>query len=193
MNGSLKILLGGEGGQGVQSIAVVVAEAAYAEGKEVLYIPNFGVEQRGGVSIAFLQISDKPIASPKFKYADVVVALSNRAVSRTQQYVGPRTVFLYDSAVDGAEDTLAGRGARIMSIPALETCRRESDPKVFNMVIMGALVGQTNAVSIEGVKTAVMRKMGDKFARQPELRELNSRAIDRGLALVAFGAEEEAR
>jgi 2-oxoglutarate ferredoxin oxidoreductase subunit gamma len=185
VTGSLKILLGGEGGQGVQSVAAVVAEAAYAEGNEVLYIPNFGVEQRGGVSIAFLQISDQPIAAPKFRYADVVVALSQRAVARTEQYVGLRTVFLHDSAVGGVEDLLAGRAARIIAIPALETCRRESDPKVFNMVIMGALLGQTDAVSLEGAKAAVRGKMGARFAKQPELRELNEWAIDRGMALVA--------
>ena len=44
-----KIVLAGEGGQGVQSIAKILVEAGYEAGKEVLYIPNFGVEQRGGV------------------------------------------------------------------------------------------------------------------------------------------------
>ena len=48
-----KIVLAGEGGQGVQSIAKILVEAGYEAGKQILYIPNFGVEQRGGVSIAF--------------------------------------------------------------------------------------------------------------------------------------------
>ena len=38
-----KIVLAGEGGQGVQSIAKILVEAGYEAGKEVLYIPNFGV------------------------------------------------------------------------------------------------------------------------------------------------------
>ena len=46
-----KIVLAGEGGQGVQSIAKILVEAGYEAGKQVLYIPNFGVEQRGGVSV----------------------------------------------------------------------------------------------------------------------------------------------
>lgn len=58
-----KIVLAGEGGQGVQSIAKILVEAGYEAGKQILYIPNFGVEQRGGVSIAFCQISDEKSAS----------------------------------------------------------------------------------------------------------------------------------
>ncbi|MDO4542586.1 MAG: 2-oxoacid:acceptor oxidoreductase family protein, partial [Bacillota bacterium] len=60
-----RIMLAGEGGQGVQSVAAILSEASYAAGREVMYIPNFGVEQRGGVSIAFMQISDEVIGSPK--------------------------------------------------------------------------------------------------------------------------------
>ena len=43
-----KIALAGEGGQGVQSVASIIVEAANDKGREALYIPNFGVEQRGG-------------------------------------------------------------------------------------------------------------------------------------------------
>lgn len=62
-----KVAIAGEGGQGVQSIAEILAEAANEEGKNALYIPNFGVEQRGGVSIAFVQVSDGDIGAPKFR------------------------------------------------------------------------------------------------------------------------------
>ena len=79
----VRIALAGEGGQGVQSIAEILAEAAYNENQQALYIPNFGLEQRGGVSIAFLQFSDKRIGAPKFQKADIVIALSERAVART--------------------------------------------------------------------------------------------------------------
>lgn len=40
-----RIMLAGEGGQGVQSVALILSEAAYKAGKQVMYIPNFGVER----------------------------------------------------------------------------------------------------------------------------------------------------
>ena len=42
MGKATKIILAGEGGQGVQSVAEIIAESANEEGREALYIPNFG-------------------------------------------------------------------------------------------------------------------------------------------------------
>ncbi|MCW3489084.1 2-oxoacid:acceptor oxidoreductase family protein [Dethiobacter alkaliphilus] len=95
----VKIAIAGEGGQGVQAIGDILAEAGNEEGKEALYIPNFGIEQRGGVSVAFVQISEEQIGSPKFKHGDIVIALSERAVARTMQYVTKDTLFVYDSSL----------------------------------------------------------------------------------------------
>ncbi|MDU2064212.1 MAG: 2-oxoacid:acceptor oxidoreductase family protein [Sporomusaceae bacterium] len=101
MHKILKILLAGEGGQGIQSIAEIVAEAANREGKEALYIPNFGVEQRGGISMAYLQITeaDEKIGAPKFETADILIALSARAIARTRHYAGEETLYIYDNSL----------------------------------------------------------------------------------------------
>ena len=66
MTEALRVVIAAEGGFGAQTAAAVLAEAAYESDKEALYIPNFGVEQRGGVSVAFLQIGD---AVPALDYA----------------------------------------------------------------------------------------------------------------------------
>lgn len=81
-----KILLAGDGGQGVQTIADILCRAAFSEGLNVSYIPNFGLEQRGGVSLAFVQISDKEISYPKFSSANIKLVLSEQARVRTENY-----------------------------------------------------------------------------------------------------------
>jgi 2-oxoglutarate ferredoxin oxidoreductase subunit gamma len=184
MNGITKLVLAGEGGQGVQSVAEIIAEAANEEGKQALYIPNFGVEQRGGVSLAFVQISDKKIGSPKFQTGNIVVALSDRAVHRTRQYVGPKTIYVYESSTRLKEGDLPGNAARVLPIPAIEIAKQELNPRVFNILIMGAVVGATSVISLEQIKKALERKLGYKFERQPELRELNFIALERGMKLV---------
>lgn len=92
----MKILIAGEGGQGIQTAAQVLAKAAFVEQKKVLYIPNFGVEQRGGASIAFLVIDEKPVVYPKFEKADILVILSERIVNRVKKYQGPSTKLIRD-------------------------------------------------------------------------------------------------
>lgn len=180
-----RIMLAGEGGQGVQSVAEILADAANNEGKEALYIPNFGVEQRGGVSIAFLQISNERIGAPKFNTGDIVVALSERAILRTKQYVGEKTTFIYDASIEIAEEDLPKNAAKVLAIPALEIARKELHPRVFNVIILGAIVAATKVVADKDAKNAIEKKLGYKFEQNPKLRELNYKAIDRGIELVS--------
>ncbi len=181
---SIKIVVAGEGGQGVQAVAEILAEAAYEDGAQALYIPAFGVEQRGGVSLAFLQISDQPVAAPKFEKGDIVVALSERAVRRTRQYVGPETVFIYDGLAEIKEEELPRTARRILNIPAVAVARAELHPRVFNIVIMGAVIGATRVVPVDQAKKALEKRLGYKFEQDPKLRELNHRALERGVELV---------
>lgn len=180
----IKIVVAGEGGQGVQAVAEILAEAAYEEGAQALYIPAFGVEQRGGVSLAFLQISDQPVAAPKFEKGDIVVALSERAIRRTRQYVGPETIFIYDDLAEIKEEELPRPAGRVLSIPAVATAKSEFHPRVFNIVIMGAVIGATGVVPLDKAKKALEKRLGYKFEQDPNLRDLNHRALERGVELV---------
>lgn len=179
-----RIVLAGEGGQGVQTVAEILAEAANEEGKQALYIPNFGVEQRGGVSVAYVQISDSQIGSPKFQTGDIVVALSDRAVQRTQKYVGPETTFVYDSTIQGLEGELPKNAGEVLPIPAIEVAKKEFHPRVFNIIILGAVVSASRVISLEQAKAAIEKRLGYKFEKQPELRDFNYRALERGAGMV---------
>ncbi len=184
MGKPVKIALAGEGGQGVQSVALILTDAAEFDGKEALYIPNFGIEQRGGVSIAFVQIDSEKIGAPKFRTGDIVVALSDRAVRRTQMYVGPQTVFVYDAGIQGVEGDLPKNAKQVLAIPALETANKKLHPKVFNILIMGAVIGATGVVTVEKAREAIEKRLGYKFEKNPELRELNFKALQAGIDLM---------
>ncbi|MGI9860953.1 2-oxoacid:acceptor oxidoreductase family protein [Moorella naiadis] len=183
MSLNIKIALAGEGGQGVQSIAEILTEAAYHKGYQALYIPNFGVEQRGGVSVAFVQVSNEPVSAPKFTTGDIVVALSRRAVERVQQYTGPATTLVYDASLEEDVRRLYGAKQKRLAIPALEIAQQEMHPRVFNVIILGVLVGLTGFLERPAVEQALERQFGHKFARDPRLRDLNYRALERGFQL----------
>ncbi|SDF19901.1 2-oxoacid:acceptor oxidoreductase family protein [Sporolituus thermophilus] len=241
-----KIALAGEGGQGVQSIAEILAEAANEEGKNALYIPNFGVEQRGGVSIAYVQISDGPIGAPKFQKADILIPLSPRAVRRTKLHAGRNTVYIYDNSLiqegevndnivglqytdvtppnptagmpnpaeapvggqpdeDLPQDMIAGEPKtvsftvpgpgvdpadipayvkRVIPIPANDIAKNELHPRVFNMIILGAVIAATEVLPLDTIKEALETKLGDKFKTNPELRDMNFKALERGYEII---------
>ena len=230
----IKVAIAGEGGQGVQSIAEILAEAANAEGKNALYIPNFGVEQRGGVSIAFVQISDGEIGFPKFQKADILIPVSPRAVQRTTEYAGKDTVYIYDNSLiqegevndnivgmqyfdvtppcptadhpnnDQSQDMIAGEPKtcsftkpgpgvnpgdipevkKVLAIPANDIAKNELHPRVFNIIILGAVIAATEVLPMDAIKKALESKLGDKFKKNPALRDMNFKALERGYQLI---------
>jgi 2-oxoglutarate ferredoxin oxidoreductase subunit gamma len=186
----IRIALAGEGGQGVQSIAEILAEAAYNENQQAIYIPNFGLEQRGGVSIAFLQFSDKRIGAPKFQKADIVIALSERAVARTLIYSGAETLYVYDSSFNIKAEELPREARQILALPAIDTANNELHPRVFNVIIMGAVIGLSNVVRFDSAREALEHKLGAKFEKDPKLRELNFKALEIGRKMAEKSLKE---
>ncbi|MFZ2189547.1 MAG: 2-oxoacid:acceptor oxidoreductase family protein [Candidatus Magasanikiibacteriota bacterium] len=82
----LKILLAGDGGQGIQLISDLLTQASFNNGFFVSQIPNYGLEQRGGVSLSFLIISDQEISYPKFTKPDILLVMSEQARIRMENY-----------------------------------------------------------------------------------------------------------
>lgn len=186
----IRVALAGEGGQGVQSVADILAEAAYNENQQAIYIPNFGLEQRGGVSIAFLQFSDKRIGAPKFQKADIVIALSERAVERTRIYSGPETLYVYDSSFKVEAEELPQEAKQIIALPAIDTANNELHPRVFNIIIMGAVIGLSKVVKFDSAREALEHKLSAKFEKDPNLRELNYKALEIGREMAEKSLRE---
>jgi 2-oxoglutarate ferredoxin oxidoreductase subunit gamma len=177
-----KIVLAGEGGHGVQSIAKILVEAGYAANKNVLYIPNFGVEQRGGVSIAFCQIADEEIGEPRFNKADIVIMLSDRAIDRCECYVDENTTVVYDTSVCHKKPEMKAK--QVIGIPANEIANNELSTRVFNIIILGTVIKATQVVELDKVKEAMEHALGKKFDAKPELRDLNYKALEKGMQLM---------
>ena len=72
----IRILLAGQGGQGVLSAGKMLAESGLWEGKEVSYLPAYGPEMRGGTANCSVIISDEEIASPLCNNPDVLIAMN---------------------------------------------------------------------------------------------------------------------
>lgn len=177
-----KIVLAGEGGQGVQSIAKILVEAGYEAGKQVLYIPNFGVEQRGGVSIAFCQIADEKIGEPRYSKGDIVIMLSDRAIDRCSTYADKNSTIIYDTSVCTQKPTCECK--EVIGIDANRIANEELSSRVFNIIILGVVLEATHVLELSDIKNAMEMALGKKFDAKPELRELNYKALEMGINMV---------
>jgi 2-oxoglutarate ferredoxin oxidoreductase subunit gamma len=120
----IKILITGEGGQGVQAIAEILAKAAFLENKQALYIPNFGVEQRGGVSLAFVIIDNKPIVYPKFEKADILAIFSERSRERIKNFLNESTEIIEGPAITGQDKGLPPKTWNILVLGRINQSKR---------------------------------------------------------------------
>jgi 2-oxoglutarate ferredoxin oxidoreductase subunit gamma len=184
---ALKLILVGEGGQGIQTIAKILSRSAFEAGYHASFIPNFGTEQRGGLSLAYIQFSKSEIISPKFRTADLFVITSNRDVTRSLQYVGPTTNVLYD--VDLLEPESVRQLARISSnlvpIHAFYEAIHQFSERSFNVILLGILTG---LIDVQ-IKDVVILNMTEKFEKYYQknlsLKKENSDAFNLGLSMTS--------
>lgn len=173
-----QITLAGEGGQGLQAIGDILARCAIDEGYFATYIPNYGVEMRGGVSIAFVVISDKPIASPRFDESDLIICLSERSVERVEPYMTEESLLVYDSSLF---DKPVTKTRFVVGVPATEIARKNLTSRTFNMLIMGFVIGLSGIITIEHIDSALKKQFEKYYEKDPALHELNMKAIRMGI------------
>ncbi|MDO8507543.1 MAG: 2-oxoacid:acceptor oxidoreductase family protein [bacterium] len=176
-----RIIVSGEGGQGIQVISKILATAAYMSGKKMLYVPNYGVEQRGGASLGFVQISNEEIGFPKFQNVDILVILAARAIPRVREYITKDTLIVHDETLVSKE-SLKDIPNQKISVPALKIAEEKMTGKVMNMIVLGFLADIVGGISIDSLKEAVNERLEGKYKANPELKHFNERALEIGMA-----------
>jgi indolepyruvate ferredoxin oxidoreductase, beta subunit len=143
------IILAGVGGQGVLSLAAVIAGAALKSGLVVRQSEVHGMAQRGGSVLAHMRISDLPIHGdlvPRGR-ADMLLAMEPMEALRYTGYLSPNGVLI--SAVEpvinipnypAVEKIIEVLGAAPHSrlIPVKELALKAGHPKTANLVLVGA-------------------------------------------------------
>ena len=146
------ILLAGVGGQGVLSIAAVIATAAMKDGLYVRQSEVHGMSQRGGGVQAHLRLSDKPISSdliPSGK-ADMILSMEPLESLRYLQWLSVDGVLITDAKpfvnipnYPDLEDIIAHVKAvkNHVLVDVEELAKQAGAPaQAANMVLLGAAI-----------------------------------------------------
>lgn len=90
------IIIDGVGGQGVLSVAAVIAAAARKAGLQAVQSEVHGMSQRGGAVIAHLRLSDRPIHSGTIGHgqADLIISMEPMEGLRYVDYLSPTGTLL---------------------------------------------------------------------------------------------------
>lgn len=181
-----KIIIAGEGGQGVQTIAKILSKTAQKSGKKVSYLPSFGVEQRGGVTLSFIQLSDREISYPRFSKANIILAMCGRAIPVVKQYVNDNTLFIYDRAEisNKSLEKIKNEVKNFIAIDAKKIASEKFSTKVTNMILLGVLSNQFKDISFTSFQNGITDELQNKITKDSTLKDLNFNAFREGVNLA---------
>ena len=181
------IVLAGVGGQGILSIATILANAALAENLHIKQAEVHGMSQRGGDVHSMLRLSSDPIASDLIRRgtADLDVSLEPMEALRYVPFLSKKgwivtnTVpFLNIEKYPEMETVMADleRHGNVVAFDVDTVAKEVASPRTSNMVLLGAASPfiELDADAIERAIATVFGPKGDAIV------EMNVKAFRAG-------------
>jgi 2-oxoisovalerate ferredoxin oxidoreductase beta subunit len=141
--------ISGFGGQGVLFLGTALAEAGIREGLQVSWIPSYGPEMRGGTAHCHVRLSRETIASPVVDTPSVVMAFNEPSMERFLAELVPGGLLLVNSSL--VKKGPVRSDVKVLWIPAIEAAKDLGNPRVANMVMLGAYVEESRIVDPESI------------------------------------------
>ena len=175
-----EVMFSGFGGQGVLTIAKNLAYTAMLNGKEVCWMPTYGPEMRGGTCGCTVSVSDNLVSSPILEKYDTVIALNQPSLDKYQPMVKEDGILIFEST--SIKNVPTREDIKIVPIPAYEEATKLGNTVIMGMILLGAYIQKTGAITIEGVIDALRKTLPE---RRHNLIPLNEKALKRGFELAA--------
>jgi len=169
-----EVQFAGFGGQGIMLMGQILAQTAMHQGYEVVWIPSYGPEMRGGTAYCTVVISDRPIGSPIIRNPKHLVAMNRPSLEKFAPSVqSGGTIFINSSiiSIDAGRDDVD-----VIKVPIIEIAKELGNVKTANIVALAAFVSRSQVVDFEMLRKSVK----DKFASREKLIPLNMKALEKG-------------
>jgi 2-oxoglutarate ferredoxin oxidoreductase subunit gamma len=170
----IETVFAGFGGQGVMLAGRVLAEVGMKLGKEVVWLPSYGPEMRGGTANCVVIIADEPIASPIIAHPRDTVVMNRPSLEKFCPAQKPGGFAIVNSSLINIRPER--NDIRIVEVPANEIAIEAGSGRAANMVMLGAYVGATGIVPVE----AVLEQVKEEFAAKAKLIPLNLKCVEQG-------------
>lgn len=175
----IEVVFAGFGGQGVMLAGKVLAEVGMRMGKEVVWLPSYGPEMRGGTANCTVIIADEPIASPIIAHPRDTVVMNKPSLEKFCPTQKPGGIAVVNSSLinirPNRDDIL------IIEVPANEIAIEAGSARSANMVMLGAYAGATRVVPLE----MIIEQVKEEFEKRPKLILTNLKCVEQGFELAS--------
>ncbi len=176
----------GRGGQGAKTAALLLAEAAIAEGKYGQAFPEYGPERTGAPVRGFTRISDEPIRiHSAIQNPNVVIVLDQTLLDTIDVTEGTSSdsILIFNTAMTKSEvrKKLKASDRKIYILNANQIAQEEIGRPIPNTVMLGALMKATGLMQMDTLLNGLTKKFKHKFSQQ---------VIDKNIKAVKRAYEE---
>jgi 2-oxoglutarate ferredoxin oxidoreductase subunit gamma len=180
-----EMIIAGFGGQGVLFTGQLLAYAGMDAGKDVTWIPSYGPEMRGGTANCTVVISDEEIGSPFVMNPSAVLAMNLPSLDKYEHLVKKGGVLVVNASMVNRE--VAREDITVVNIPANDIAETLGTKRAVNMVMLGALLGNSDILSLEELETALEDHLPERHkkflpANKAALREGAAYKVDKAVA-----------
>jgi 2-oxoglutarate ferredoxin oxidoreductase subunit gamma len=173
-------IVAGFGGQGVLVIGNLLANAAMIEGKYVTYLPVYGVEMRGGPANCTVVISSHQIGSPVVGKPHAAIAMNLPSLIKYGPLILPNGLLFINSSLIAPKE-IYRKDIENLSIPVNEIAIDHGNPKLANMVALGAFNQKTQLVQMTSLYESLEKVLDERYGH---LIPSNIKAIEIGAKFV---------
>jgi pyruvate ferredoxin oxidoreductase gamma subunit len=169
-------------GQGAITSAIILASAAFEEGKHAFAFPHFGSERMGAPLNAYVRLADRPIRSrSQVKEPDYVLVQDPTLLAGFDVAAGlrPGGVVVVNSPEPPEALELKLNHGRVVTVPASQIAQEllgRADRS--NTPLLGAFAAATGEVRLDSLQEAVRRRFRGAAGEQ------NAQALQRGYQYV---------
>ena len=170
-----QILIAGFGGQGILFAGKFLAYKGLTENMQVSWLPSYGPEMRGGTANCSVVLSDSPVGSPIITNPDVLVAMNLPSLQKFVDSVVPGGQIFIDSTLITTK--VERTDVKVHYIPATQLAKDAGFATLANMILVGKVLKECDAVPFEG-----NRKTLESFipAKKANLIDINCQALQTG-------------
>lgn len=178
-----EVIFAGFGGQGIMLMGKALSYAAMNKGKFVTWMPSYGAEVRGGTAHSMVIISDEPIASPIVKEPDICVVMNQPSLQKFEAKVKKDGLLIVNKSL--IEIKPKRKDIDILEIPATDIAIELGNPKIANMVTLGAILAKRNILSIQFLIDALRDVIPESMI------SINEKAVRKGYGYVKKPEDRE--
>lgn len=173
MSGKKEIRLAGFGGQGIILAGHILGKAASIyEKKNAVFTQSYGPEARGGSCSADVVVSEGPIYYPKVSQPDVLVLMSQGALSTYGETIKEGGILIIDEDLVNISDV--PKNVVLKRVPATRIAESMGKRIVANIVMLGGLTALSSLVSYDAMKESVLSSI------PPGTEDFNLKAFNNG-------------